>query len=94
MDKLFEVIENDFSLLVSLSANKVAKTFERTTSVMMEQQTKDVQSPTETPPLKRAKHQSTTVLDDSYSIVNTSRASNSSDVHINELGTYTRNQSL
>ena len=53
-------------------------------------QTKDVQAPTETPPLKRAKHhQSTTVLDDIYSVVTTSSASNKMDVNINELGTPT-----
>ena len=57
----------DFSLLVSLPANNFSKTFQGTTSVMMEQQTKDVQSPTEF----RAKshHQYTTVLDVTISSV-------------------------
>ena len=36
---------HDFSLLVSLPANNFAQTFQGKTSVMMEQQTKDIQSP-------------------------------------------------
>ena len=52
---------------------------------MMEQQTKDVQSPT----ASREKHrQSTTVLDAIYSIVTTSSASNTTMFNINKLETY------
>ena len=77
---------HDFSLLVSLPANNFAKTFQHTTPVIMEQQTKDVQSQTES----RAKYyQCNTVLEGSYSFVTTSSASNATDVNINELGTCT-----
>ena len=36
---------HNFSLLVSLPASNFAKTFQGKTSAMMEQQTKDIQSP-------------------------------------------------
>ena len=76
---------------MSLPAKKLVETFQLTTSVMMEQQTKDDRTASKTSPSIRLKqHHSTTDtlgLDDNQKVVTSSDSSKSLDVNINTLET-------